>query len=102
MRTDADLVAALRAAADGPVCAYVYDLDGLRDHATAAVAALPDGCELFYAVKANSQRPVLEALAGVVAGLEGGAAGGNGPGAGAGPRAPLAFRGPRETHAPPA
>ena len=43
MRIDADVVAALRAGSDGPVCAYVYDLDGLRAHAAAAVAALPDG-----------------------------------------------------------
>jgi diaminopimelate decarboxylase len=47
MRIDPDVVAALRAADDGPVCAYVYDLDGLRAHAAAAVGALPAGTELF-------------------------------------------------------
>ncbi|MDQ1489609.1 MAG: diaminopimelate decarboxylase, partial [Actinomycetota bacterium] len=61
MRIDPDVVADLRAGSDGPVCAYVYDLAGLRDHAAAAVAALPDRAELFYAVKANSERPILDA-----------------------------------------
>ena len=41
----------------------------------AAVAALPEGCELFYALKANSERPIIEALAGIVAGFEVGSAG---------------------------
>ena len=46
----------LRAALDDskePLCAYVYDLEALRRHADAVVGALPEGCELFYAIKAN-------------------------------------------------
>src|SRR2546423_13877835 len=93
MRIDAAVVAGLRATGDGPVCAFVYDLDGLRAHAAAAVAALPDGCELFYAVKANSERPILEALAGIVAGFEVGSAGGVDRGRAAAPQAPAGFRG---------
>ncbi|ALK32771.1 type III PLP-dependent enzyme [Burkholderia plantarii] len=58
------------AAAPSPACAYLYDLDHLRRRAARLVAALPDGCELFYAVKANSDAPVLGALAGAVAGYE--------------------------------
>jgi 2-[(L-alanin-3-ylcarbamoyl)methyl]-2-hydroxybutanedioate decarboxylase len=97
MRIDAGVVAALRAASDGPVCAYVYDLDGLRAHAAAAVAALPDGCELFYALKANSERPVIEALAGIVAGFEVGSAGEIDLVRAAAPTAPIIFGGPGKT-----
>ena len=53
-----------------PLCAYVYDLAALRDHAARTVAVLPAGCELFYAIKANSELPVLETLAPLVHGFE--------------------------------
>ena len=99
MRIDADVVAALRAGSDGPVCAYVYDLGGMRAHAAAAVAALPDGAELFYAVKANSERPVLEALAGIVAGFEVGSAGEIDRVRAAAPEAAIVFGGPGKTDA---
>jgi 2-[(L-alanin-3-ylcarbamoyl)methyl]-2-hydroxybutanedioate decarboxylase len=92
-------VAELRAAGDGPVCAYVYDLDGLRAHAAAAVAALPAGSELFYALKANSERPIIEALAGIVAGFEVGSAGEIELVQAAAPGAPLIFGGPGKTDA---
>src|SRR2546423_10610059 len=100
MRIDVDtVVAALRREGEGPGCAYVYDLDGLRAHTAAAVAALPDGCELFYAVKANSERPVLEALAGIVAGFEVGSAGEIDLVRAAAPHAPIVFGGPGKTDA---
>src|SRR5258706_1759871 len=98
MLIDTGVISRLRAG-DGPVCAYVYDLDGLRAHAAAAVAALPDGCELFYAVKANSARPVLEALAGIVAGFEVGSAGEIDLVGAAAPGAPIVFCGPGQTEA---
>lgn len=53
-----------------PLCAYIYDLPALRRHAAAVTAALPPGCELFYAVKANAELPVLRTLAPLVAGFE--------------------------------
>jgi diaminopimelate decarboxylase len=96
---DAGVVAALRAAGDGPVCAYVYDLDGLRAHAAAAVAALPAGTELFYALKANSERPIIEALAGIVAGFEVGSAGEIELVRAAAPGTPIIFGGPGKTDA---
>src|SRR5437868_15205484 len=99
MRIDDGVVAALRAGSDGPVCAYVYDLDGLRAHAAAAVAALPVGSALFYAVKANAERPILEALAGVVAGFEVGSAGEIDLVRAAAPGAPMVFGGPGKTDA---
>lgn len=99
MRIDAGVVAAFREAGDGPVCAYVYDLDGLRAHAAAAVAALPAGAELFYALKANSERPIIEALAGIVAGFEVGSAGELGLVRAAAPGAPIILGGPGKTDA---
>lgn len=102
MRVDAEVVAALRAGAGeagngAPVCAYVYDLDGMRAHAAAAVAALPEGCELFYALKANSELPIIEVLAGTVAGFEVGSAGEIDLVRAAAPGAPIVFGGPGKT-----
>src|SRR5688500_754722 len=99
MHIDAGVVAALRAAGDEPVCAYVYDLDGLRAHAAAAVAALPERCELYYALKANSERPIIDALAGTVAGFEVGSAGEIDLVRAAAPDAPIVFGGPGKTDA---
>lgn len=60
----------LRAVADEPVCAYVYDLAALGAHARAMREALPEGHELFYAAKANAEPPVLAAIAPWVDGFE--------------------------------
>ena len=99
MRIDPDVVAALRGGDDEPVCAYVSDLAGLRAHARAAVAALPEGCELFYALKANSERPIIEALAGIVHGFEVGSAGEIDQVRAAAPGSPVIFGGPGKTDA---
>ncbi|MBK1785282.1 type III PLP-dependent enzyme [Prauserella cavernicola] len=53
-----------------PVCRYVYDLDALAAHVTNVVAALPERCRMFYAMKANSAQPLLRTLAPLVAGFE--------------------------------
>src|SRR5437763_7256379 len=98
MLIDTAVISRLRAG-DGPVCAYVYDLAGLRAHAAAAVAALPEGCELFYALKANSEPRIVEALAGVVAGFEVGSAGEIDRVRAAAPEAPVVFGGPAKTDA---
>ncbi|MFC6670416.1 type III PLP-dependent enzyme [Marinobacterium aestuariivivens] len=55
---------------DDPVCAYLYDLPALRRHVDRIVSSLPANCEMFYAVKANAERPLLAALAGRVQGFE--------------------------------
>ena len=99
MLIDPDVVARLRAGDDGPVCAYVYDLEGLRAHAAAAAAALPEGGELFYAVKANSEAPIIAALAGIVAGFEVGSAGEIDLVRAAAPGAPIVLGGPGKTDA---
>lgn len=67
------VVAAARqaqAAASEPFCAYLYDLAALRRHAAALVGSLPVNCELFYAIKANSDLPILQTLAPLMAGFE--------------------------------
>ncbi|WP_432262735.1 type III PLP-dependent enzyme [Cupriavidus sp. TMH.W2] len=55
---------------EGPACAYLYDLNHLRTRAAGLVTALPEDCDLYYAIKANSDAPVLQALLGVTAGFE--------------------------------
>ncbi|MGH3853249.1 MAG: type III PLP-dependent enzyme [Pseudonocardiaceae bacterium] len=59
-----------QAAGEQPVCAYVYDLGALRERTEAVRAALPQRCELYYAVKANSHPAVLSTLAKHVTGFE--------------------------------
>lgn len=61
---------ALLACGDEPLCAYIYDLDALAKHAAVLASSLPDNCELFYAVKANSDLPILQTLAPHVRGFE--------------------------------
>jgi diaminopimelate decarboxylase len=61
---------AAQADATQPLCAYLYDLEALSRHSEAVVAALPAGCEMFYAIKANSDLPILRTLAPRVAGFE--------------------------------
>lgn len=70
METVAQHLRTLKAQTAQPLCAYVYDLEGLRRHAGHVVAALPECCELFYAIKANSELPILQTLAPRVAGFE--------------------------------
>jgi len=60
----------LQTAASEPLCAYLYDLEQLQQHARHLVASLPANCEMFYAIKANSDLPVLQALASEVHGFE--------------------------------
>jgi 2-[(L-alanin-3-ylcarbamoyl)methyl]-2-hydroxybutanedioate decarboxylase len=53
-----------------PLCAYLYDMNRLRDHVETVVRSLPDRCRMFYAMKANSEYEILQALAPIVDGLE--------------------------------
>jgi len=59
-----------RAGAGEPVCLYAYDLGALTDHVEKVVAALPDRCRMFYAMKANSAAPLLHAVHPLVDGFE--------------------------------
>jgi len=53
-----------------PICAYVYDLDALAKHVGRLRRRLPAMCQLFYAVKANAEWPIVRTLAGHVDGFE--------------------------------
>lgn len=60
----------LHARQHDPLCAYIYDLNALQSHVDRMVSGLPANAELFYAVKANSDAPILQTLADRVAGFE--------------------------------
>jgi diaminopimelate decarboxylase len=49
---------------------YLYDLDAALAHLALLRAALPDAVDVFYCVKANGNRKVLEAFRSHVAGLD--------------------------------
>lgn len=53
-----------------PFCAYIYDLEKLKEHTKYMQRTLPARCRLFYAIKANSEQPVLQALREIVNGFE--------------------------------
>lgn len=53
-----------------PVCAFLYDLDALQAHVEGLAVSLPASCQLFYAVKANPDRRLIERLVPLVAGFE--------------------------------
>lgn len=55
---------------DEPICAYVYDLNALHRHVTRLVESIPKSCKLYYAIKANSDLPILKTLAPLVDGFE--------------------------------
>lgn len=55
---------------NGPLSAYIYDLDALAQHAKNMVEALPSNCQLFYAAKANPEAKILATLAPIVHGFE--------------------------------
>ena len=60
----------LRSTSSEPICAYLYDLQVLREHVRWMRAALPEGCELYYATKANAEAPILQTLSPWVDGFE--------------------------------
>ncbi|WP_426165425.1 type III PLP-dependent enzyme [Pseudoduganella sp. R-34] len=58
------------AALDEPLCAFIYDLPALKRHAVHLREGLPGQCDFFYAIKANSDVPLLQTLAPTVDGFE--------------------------------
>ncbi|MEW9502518.1 type III PLP-dependent enzyme [Jeotgalibacillus marinus] len=63
-------VQSLKMEREQPFCAYVYDLSKLRSHVNKIMTTLPSTCQLFYAVKANSDETLLKTLAPIVRGFE--------------------------------
>lgn len=62
--------AALSLLGDEPVAAYLYDLAALRQHGARLRSALPEGVELYYAIKANAEVPILKSLEPYLDGFE--------------------------------
>ncbi|WP_243292123.1 type III PLP-dependent enzyme [Bacillus sp. FJAT-47783] len=53
-----------------PFCAYVYDLKQLSSHVQHLKRSLPKQCALFYAMKANPDKEILQTLEPFVDGFE--------------------------------
>jgi 2-[(L-alanin-3-ylcarbamoyl)methyl]-2-hydroxybutanedioate decarboxylase len=96
-RTAEQAVRALIDEGDRPVCAYVYDLPALQSHARRLIDTLPARCRLYYAVKANSERPILESLTRIVDGFEVASLGEVLRVRSVAPDAPIVFGGPGKT-----
>ncbi|PJN64916.1 hypothetical protein PAEAM_05100 [Paenibacillus sp. GM1FR] len=55
---------------EDPVCAYVYDLAGIQEQVHQMLDSMPGNTELFYAIKANPDPRIIEALLPFVKGFE--------------------------------
>ncbi|MFC5703312.1 type III PLP-dependent enzyme [Cohnella faecalis] len=55
---------------DEPVCAYVYDLAAIQRHVRDMLKTMPEQASLFYAIKANPDKRIIEALLPFVKGFE--------------------------------
>lgn len=53
-----------------PISVFVYDLVALGEHARYLISALPDKVDLYYAIKANNEKEILDTLAPIVDGFE--------------------------------
>lgn len=52
------------------MCHFIYDLPALHKHVQAITASLPANCDMYYAMKANSETSILVALSEDVTGFE--------------------------------
>lgn len=62
MKKIIDTIKNLKIDNEKPFCAYLYDLNDLYQHTKEITSQLPDKCEMFYAVKANSDNKILSVL----------------------------------------
>ncbi|MBY0204691.1 type III PLP-dependent enzyme [Paenibacillus cucumis (ex Kampfer et al. 2016)] len=53
-----------------PICAYIYDLAGIREQVRGMLQTMPLNTRLFYAIKANPDPRIIEALLPLVKGFE--------------------------------
>jgi diaminopimelate decarboxylase len=82
-----------------PACAYLYDLAHLQTRARRLHDTLPPQCKLFYAIKANSDASVLQALHGQLDGFEVASLGEVDKVRAVDPQVPVIFGGPGKTDA---
>ena len=52
------------------MCHFIYDLPALHKHVQTITASLPANCDMYYAMKANSETSILAALSEDVTGFE--------------------------------
>ncbi|MEP2783232.1 MAG: type III PLP-dependent enzyme [Pseudoruegeria sp.] len=86
------------ASAQQPICAYYYDLDTLAERTKKIIEQLPKQVRFYYAIKANSDLPVLSALAPYIYGFEVASLGEVQKARQAAAHAPIAFGGPSKTN----
>lgn len=55
---------------EDPVCAYIYDLAGIQEQVRQMLGNMPRNTQLFYAIKANPDPRIIEALLPLVKGFE--------------------------------
>ncbi|MFC7784002.1 type III PLP-dependent enzyme [Rossellomorea sp. GCM10028870] len=55
---------------EDPICAYIYDIYKLKKHVQHLRESLPSYCSLFYAVKANPDMKIIQALEGYIDGFD--------------------------------
>lgn len=55
---------------EDPVCAYIYDLAGIQEQVRQMLSSMPENTQLFYAIKANPDPRIIEALLPLVKGFE--------------------------------
>ncbi|WP_440116628.1 type III PLP-dependent enzyme [Paenibacillus sp. QZ-Y1] len=60
----------LQRVSEDPVCSYVYDLAGMQEQVRQMLGSLPGNTQLFYAIKANPDPRIIEALLPFVKGFE--------------------------------
>jgi 2-[(L-alanin-3-ylcarbamoyl)methyl]-2-hydroxybutanedioate decarboxylase len=80
-----------------PICAYLYDLQALKKHVLKVTEALPANCEMFYAMKANSESNILKAVYPLVSGFEVASLGEIKKARAISPTVPIIFGGPGKT-----
>lgn len=65
-----NMIHELQRDSEDPVCAYVYDLAGIQEQVRHMLHTLSRGTRLFYAIKANPDPRIIEALLPWVHGFE--------------------------------
>lgn len=93
-----EMVLQYRQQSDQPVCAYVYDLDWMKHHVREVMRLLPERCQMFYAMKANSERPILVEMSKWVDGFEVASIGEVRKARKVHPTIPIVFGGPGKTN----
>ncbi|OCA84981.1 type III PLP-dependent enzyme [Pseudobacillus wudalianchiensis] len=80
-----------------PLCSYLYDLVHLRKHVEQVTGMLPENCRMYYAMKANSEKEILETVYPFIEGFEVASIGEVKKARAVSPTVPVIFGGPGKT-----